>query len=60
MYMAWVFKLFESNDDLEDQPWISYRTIIFAGVLLFGVGYMLRGAADVIDETDDALTKNKD
>ncbi|HMP28128.1 MAG TPA: hypothetical protein PKD85_00925 [Saprospiraceae bacterium] len=38
-----------------EKPWISYRMIIFTGIILIGGGYLLRGFAQAVDEIDDAL-----
>lgn len=59
--MSWVGKAinFWSSNQTEgrvfEKSWITYKTIIFTGVILIGGGYMLRGFASAVNEVDEAL-----
>ena len=54
------FNFWDGNlDELDDESWISWKTVIFTGVLLFGSGYLLRNFAYVVDEVNDATSDDE-
>ena len=48
------------GDDEPDESWISYKTILFLGVIIIGGGYLLNGVANTITAVDDAIDSSDD
>ena len=38
-----------------EESWISYKTLIFVGIVMIGGGYLLHGAAETIQAIDDIV-----
>ena len=47
-------------DDDSDNAWVSWKTIAFSAVLLFGSGYLLGNFAYAVDKVDDAFDDSDD
>jgi hypothetical protein len=50
----------EWGGDEPDESWISYKTILFLGVIIIGGGYLLNGIASTIKAADDLIDSSDD
>jgi hypothetical protein len=44
----------------EDESWISYKTLIFLGIVVLGGGYLMHGVANTIKAADDLIDSSDD
>jgi len=44
----------------EDESWISYKTLIFLGIVVLGGGYLMHGVAQTIKAADDLIDSSDD